>query len=318
MSTDLRLTPSSVPWNNLTSLHLPSLNDLYLRTPDETEPTGSRLMDILRFNPGLEILNARVSDFNWFPNSIPLLKLRRAYVIVRTIQEWNLFYKAISIPQIRDLTIDIRELTSMPAVCSMIGEQSSVIPLLNNADTCSMEYIQCLESYWTADLQKLGINISCWNQEHETRFQVNVYLLLQDPGGIQDPEEPASEPCDLFSMMPAVTRFKFTECTSFYPSIRPPPFVGILDLQDTRYLGNLEMWIYGIPEDSFASLAAIILPKEIHGWRWQFVQRILERLVSNSDKPEIIVVGEDMAKNTHEELQGFCSEYGVLWRFEGL
>ncbi|KIJ38643.1 hypothetical protein M422DRAFT_33218 [Sphaerobolus stellatus SS14] len=256
MYTDLRLTPSSIPWNNLTSLHLP------------------------------------VSDFIWFPKSIPLLKLRWAYVIVRTIQEWNLFYKAISFPQ-------IRELTSMPAVCSM-----------------RMEYIQCLESYWTADLQKLRINISCWNQEHGTRLQVNVYLLLQDPDGIQDPEEPASEACDLFGMMSAVTRFKFTECTSFYPSIRPSPFVGILELQDTRYLGNLEMWIYGIPEDSFASLTAIILPKEIHGWRWQFVQRILERLVPNSDKPEIIVVGEDMAKNTREELQGFCNEYGVLWRFE--
>ncbi|KIJ38641.1 hypothetical protein M422DRAFT_781358 [Sphaerobolus stellatus SS14] len=302
----LPLPSSAVPWSNLKSLHFPSLND--------AEPTGAYLLHVLRLNPNLETLKVRVPGVKWIPDSLPLSKLRRAHFTVNNIKEWNSFYQALSrIPQIRDLTIDIRGLASMPALCSVLKEQGSVIPLFTGADNCSIESIEWTASVYPSLVHE-GISMCCWNDERGTRVQLNIYPLRD----LKHPEKPASEPCILFSNITTVTRLKFVDCPSFLFSIPQLTSITILDLQDTRYLKNLEMWIYAISVDTFPSLTAIILPKDLTEWRWEYDQRILERLVPNSPKPEIVVAGEDMPKDVRGKLEQFCNEYDVHWRFGGL
>ncbi|KIJ38618.1 hypothetical protein M422DRAFT_258736 [Sphaerobolus stellatus SS14] len=279
-------------WRNLRSLKF----SLMLGIQHPAEPSWRQLMLILSINPNLEDLAVVIPPFEerLGPNCLPLSSLRSATFIVPETQRFDPFFQSISIPNMEDISIfSFDSSTSTTRMFSALGAQTKLISTFSGATVCGIGYVMPEDTGIIA--------ISYCNRRPRCIMRWSL---------VSTPEEAS----DIVKMLPAVK----TLLVLHYPPrfIYLPPWlsVTVLDLRKTEHYEDLLKWVH---ENTFPSLKTILIPKKFsNGLETLLV--VLERLVSHSRKPEVVVsLGHGLTVSEHDTFASFCTKNEVPWRYGG-
>ncbi|KIJ51927.1 hypothetical protein M422DRAFT_243496, partial [Sphaerobolus stellatus SS14] len=211
---------SGNPWRNLRFLRF----SFTLGVQHPAEPSWRQLMLILSINSNLEDLTVVIPPFEEHlgPNSLTLSSLRRATFVVPETQRFNLFFQAISMPNMEDIAIiSFDSSTSTTRMFSALGAQSKLISTFTGATVCGIGY--------TMPEDTGRIVISYRNRRPRSIMRWSL---------VSTPEEAS----DIVKMLPAVKTLSVLRYPPKFIYLPPWLSVTVLDLRRTEHYEDLLKW----------------------------------------------------------------------------